>query len=349
MPPYFDSEPYLGSTDWLKPNDVIVSTAAKSGTTWMLYCAHQIRVKGDDEKYPFKDIMLNTPWPELVQKPGETWEERRNLMNTQILPDGTPFKEQWDHPDYPFRIFKSHGTPDIFGNLIGGNSTVKFLAMARNGLDQVASAAPFFDQHSDEFRKLWGGFPPADGGSGDKKSDVASERLQQMLPRNIFGAWQFDYINKWWEVKDEKNVLLLHYSDAKKDLPGTVKQLADFYGVELSKKEKNIIVEKCSFDYMKKNSHLFDYQLPFVPGFEGNTIMQNGSMMRKGVNGDGRIVFSDEGKCKIGCVKRGFVCVSLFDMNVHIYESFAFFNVFFIMVINRQGNLGKGRRGRVWR
>jgi len=263
----------------------------------MLYCSHQIRVKGDDETYPFKDVMYSTPWPDLVQVPGQTWEERLELMTSgsTIMPDGTVYKNYWDHADYDFRVFKSHNTPEQFGDLIAKDSNVKFLAMARNGLDQVASAVPFFDNHEASFRKMWGGFPPADGGAGDKRAEVASERLRQMLPGNMFGAWHFDYINSWWKVKDQKNVLLLHFSDAKKDLKGTISKIADFYGVRLNAKEKNKIMEKCSFDYMKKNGDLFLYSLPLNPDFDGK-IMTKGSMTRKGAVGEGGALFSDEEK-----------------------------------------------------
>ena len=270
----------------------------------MLYCSHQIRVKGDDETYPFKDVMYATPWPDLVQVPGQTWEERLELMTSDstIMPDGTVYKNYWDHADYDFRVFKSHNTPEQFGDLIAkdSNSKVKFLAMARNGLDQVASATPFFDKHDARFRKMWGGFPPADGGAGDKRREVASERLQQMLPGNVFGAWHFDYINSWWKVKDQKNVLLLHFSDAKKDLKGTISKIADFYGVRLNEQEKNKITEKCSFDYMKKNGDLFLYSLPLNPDYDGK-VMAKGSMTRKGAVGEGAALFSDEGTCIYVC------------------------------------------------
>jgi hypothetical protein len=312
MPPFFDATPYaLGSrnakNNWLKPNDVIVSTAAKSGTTWMLFCSHQVRVRGDDETYPYVDTMLSTPWPELIQVPGETWEERLEKMNDTILPNGETLRRYWDHPDYKFRIFKSHFTPDKFGDLIGGgggddsgdgDAKVKFLAMARNGLDQVTSAVPFFDKHEEGFRKIWGSFPPEDGGSsssGEKRRKVASERLNQMLPGNVFGGWHFDYVNKWWKVKDEKNVLLLHYSDAKKDLRGTVLKLADFYNIRLNEEETDKVAEKCSFDYMKKNGDMFLYSLPLHPTYNGR-IMQSGSMTRKGAIGDGQELFSEEEK-----------------------------------------------------
>lgn len=311
MPPYFSYDLFESEkSDWLKPNDVIISVAAKSGTTWMLYCAHQIRSKGDDERYPFRDIMYNTPWMEMIQRPGETWEERREFYEDEstIVYDPTKdaetasisLKNEWDHPEYPFRIFKSHYTPKTFKDFIGGPEQrkrgVKFLAMARNGLDQVASAAPFFDKHEQEFRNLWGGFPPADGGGGDKKDAVLKERLEQMLPDGMFGAWHFEYINEWWEYRNEPNVLMLHYADAKKDLPGTVSKLADFYGVNLTKDEKNTVVKKCGFEHMKKHTHLFNYHLPLYDKGKNLEVMQSGSMTRRGTLGDGKADIKQEDK-----------------------------------------------------
>lgn len=158
MPPYILPGPYEeGNTDWLKDGDVIVTPAAKSGTTWMLFCSHQIRVKGNDEKYPYVDVSLNTPWPELIQTPGDSWETQREKFNTTVLADGTELKNYWDHPDYPFRVFKSHDHAEMFGSLIGSKNPpkkVKFLAMARPALDQIASMVPFFESHGEDFKKV---------------------------------------------------------------------------------------------------------------------------------------------------------------------------------------------------
>lgn len=158
LPPFIIPGPFEeGNTDWLKDGDLIVTAAPKSGTTWMLFCSHQIRVKGDDEKFPYSDVSLNTPWPELIQNPGDTWEIQKEKYNTTVLADGTLFKNYWDHPEYPFRIFKSHNLPKGFGSLIGSEKPpkkVKFIAMARPALDQIASFIPFFVGKTDEFRKV---------------------------------------------------------------------------------------------------------------------------------------------------------------------------------------------------
>ena len=223
MPPFIITGPFdSGNNDWLKDGDVVVSAAAKSGTTWMLFCSHQIRTKGNDEKHPFADVSLSTPWPEFIQTPGESWEtHQREKMNTTILPDGTSLKDYWDHKDYPFRIFKSHNHPDQFGDLIGNGGKgkkIKFLAMARNGLDQVASMTPFFNGHIDEFRTLWGGFPPLTTWRTTRED--AAERMEQLKPGGTLANLSFPYVNKWWKVKDDENVLLIHYADAKADLSG---------------------------------------------------------------------------------------------------------------------------------
>ena len=159
-------------------------------------------------------------------------------MNTVTLRNGNPVKQYWDHPDYPFRIFKAHENAESFGSLVGGDK-VKFVAIARNGLDTAASFVPFLAQHTAEFRKLWGGFPP--------HSEEDKAVIQDLMPGGIFESRHFGYVNSWWEKKNEDNVLLLHYSDVKRDLPGAVSDLAEFFGVELSPQEMSTVVNKCSF------------------------------------------------------------------------------------------------------
>ena len=294
MPPYIVPGPFEeGNTDWLKDGDVVVSVAAKSGTTWMLFCSHQIRVKGNDEEFPYGDVSLSTPWPEFIQTPGDDWEIQKDKYNTTILPDGTPYKNYWDNPGYPFRVFKSHNHAEAFGSLIGDKDkrkkNVRFLAMTRYGLDQIASMVPFFLCHSDGFRNLWGGFPPA---SSAPIREISKERLEQCKPGGIWFSQFGPYVNSWWKVKDEDNVLFLHYSDAKRDLPGTVSKMAKFYGIGLTEKEHGKIVEKCGFKYMKEHESMFEYTVPLNPDFQGK-VMAKGGLIRKGKQGDGKEYFTE--------------------------------------------------------
>lgn len=144
VPPYFSTdawEPAEAKT-WLRDKDVVVATAVKSGTTWMLYCSHQIRTKGSDE-FNFTDVSYSTPWPDLIQVPGESWADQKPRIDTTRIPEegNKLLKDFYDNPAYPFRVFKSHFTPLESGGVLPVRSfpNVKFVAMARNGVDVVAS------------------------------------------------------------------------------------------------------------------------------------------------------------------------------------------------------------------
>ena len=40
----------------------------------------------------------------------------------------------------------------------------------------------------------------------------------------------FSFINGWWPLRDKPNVLMLHFSDMKKDHEGSIRKIADFLG-----------------------------------------------------------------------------------------------------------------------
>jgi len=145
----------------------------------MLYTTHQIRTKAaGNVETDYTDILLDTPWVGFNMLPGQRWGDTlltsgiKTLMNTTVLPDGTKVKDYWDKPSHAFRIFKSHFTPEVLP--IKAYPKVKFLAMARNGMDVVSSFYPFFAGHRPAFKGVWGGFPPTYGSP--------MECLQDFLP-----------------------------------------------------------------------------------------------------------------------------------------------------------------------
>ena len=60
---------------------------------------------------------MNTPWPSLLHKPGQTWREIKELLNSTQLEDGEMLSSYWNHKDYSFRIWKSHETPVPYPDL----------------------------------------------------------------------------------------------------------------------------------------------------------------------------------------------------------------------------------------
>jgi aryl sulfotransferase len=59
-----------------------------------------------------------------------------------------------------------------------------------------------------------------------------------------------DIMKSWWELRNEPNVLLLHYQELKDDLNGQIARLAEFFSIDPKSLRMEAIVEHCSFDYM---------------------------------------------------------------------------------------------------
>ena len=300
-PPFIQPDPWINDDvkTWTRSGDVVVAVGGKSGTTFLSYCAHQIRLKGaDDADALFGDIYRAVLWPELVQSRHGSWAEQKPRYNTTVLPDGTKLKDYWDNDRYPFRIFKTHYSPRESGGLlpVTDNPQLKFIACARNGLDVLASFVNFFSGHTDEFRRLWGGFPPRSTGKWEVD---AERRLQEGLPSGILGKFYFGYVQEWWKLRHEPNVLLLHYSDIRKDLAGTITKIANFLEVALTDGEHATVTERCSLDHMKENEHMFLGTLPLsldsdLWDQETMRLISPKEMIRTGHVNKGRDLFTDE-------------------------------------------------------
>jgi len=299
---YEDLDSHSVFREWAHDGDVIVSTMPKGGTTWMLYVTHLIRIKGDEDKFPYHEINTNTLWPSLVYKPGQRWSEIKHLANSTVLSEGIKLKDLWDHDEYPFRIWKAHESPRDEDPLIRNHNTfllpvrkypkIKYIAMVRNLPDVLASFYPFPNNHREGFKRLWGSFPPS--------FKSTQEMFDLIFGYSPFGApvveqW-LDYARAWWKVKDEPNVLLLHYNDAIVNLPAVVRRIARFVSIDLSDAEVAEISKKGSFANMKKMSQHFNYRLWGAPEFHNGeyTCMEQGTLTRKGNIGDGAASFSLE-------------------------------------------------------
>jgi aryl sulfotransferase len=295
MPPFFVYDawtPQSNFQSWIKPNDVVVATGSKSGTNWMLYCSHQIRMHESLEQADelWEDVNYATPWPSWRQNPGMSWAEEAQLYNTSSSPStGKPLKHYWDNPLYPFRVFKSHEYPIEAGGVlhIKENPNVKFVAMVRNPVDVTLSFMTFMNKHTPTLRHMLGGFPPKFSvkSSFEEEVDAILHFLHSKNGRKDKQLSMFAYTNGWWPLRNEPNVLLLHYSDAIQDLSGTVSQLSKFYDIDLTEEQHTTVVQRCGIDHMKTldKRGAFSYKLPLNKRFgEFSIMVKEGGMIHKG-------------------------------------------------------------------
>jgi len=314
LPPYVDTTEVYREGEmksWTRDGDVIVSTLAKAGTTWMLYICHLIRTKGDKyEKYGSFEVNLHTPWPTFRHHPRQTWADLKEMLNNTVLDEGIKVKDLWDHEDYLFRVFKAHEAPvsrkqgqkKLSSPLAvlpvpSDLPNVKFLAMVRDTPDVLASFFPFTASHTPDFRRIWGGCP-FPFSSTRQMLDLLFNPPKLLEPdRSRVLGWQFlEYARLWIEYEKEPNVLLLHYNDALKDLRLTVEKISSFLNVSLTNDQIQLIVEKASFDNMMKLTDAFNYRVWGYPSHNKGrtTAVIPGKQLRKGVKGDGKNLFSQE-------------------------------------------------------
>lgn len=104
----------------------------------------------------------------------------------------------------------------------------------------------------------------------------------------------FGYVNKWWEYRNDPNVILLHYSNVRNDLKGSIKKIAKFLDVDLKSSQLNTVTKRCGIDHMKKVNNRFSYKLPLnqdkgLWDADDAHIVETGTMIKKGGVGTGAL------------------------------------------------------------
>lgn len=244
-----------------KSGDVVVSVPAKCGTHWCMFLAYSILSRGD---CGFVDIYERVPWLEFKWSPEQTVEDRVEFLEKRV-----------DYGLEKNRIFKTH--LDVDPGPLPFLPEVKYIFCFRNPLDVVISVHSFLHMHTDEFFHHWG---MEDLKTDLKGIDDAIDLMcKGIFPKNIFKAFE-----RAWNLRDRKNVLLVHFSDLKKDLSAEIERMSKFLELQLSDHDVSIIEEHCSFGWMKDQEQKFNLNSLGVVLKDGTKIpiLKNSGLLRKG-------------------------------------------------------------------
>jgi aryl sulfotransferase len=240
-----------------RDGDVVVSVPAKSGTTWAMNIFHQLRSGGDPS---FTDIYAEVPWLEIVPRPDT------DLNDLVVAFDAMPQETR--------RALKSHAAPPTLPyQRSGAQPDVRYLVVVRSPDEAVASFRPFISAHSDAWFDLW----QVDGNAiaGPNFEEYIGGFASHALVPKIFS-----FVASWWPLRDEPNVLLVHYSDLKSDPDTSIRQIADFLDFNVNESSWPAILEYTSFAWMKKHEDKFELRsVADIP------ILEPGAMIRKGQTG----------------------------------------------------------------
>ena len=247
---------HMDSTMWndfaFRDDDTVISTYAKSGTTWVQQIVSQLIFNGATDI----DVHEVSPWVDLRVPPKD---------------EKIPFLEAQTHR----RFLKTHLPVDA----LVFSDKAKYIYIGRDGRDVVWSFHNHHFNANDDFYEMLNG-PGLVGPPIEPPTEDVVEYFREWLENDGYPIWPFwENIRTWWEIRDLPNVHLLHFNDLKKDMAGEIRKIAEFLEIDIDESRWDLIIEHCSFDYMKANAALY------APA--GGTVWEGGgaTFINKGVNG----------------------------------------------------------------
>jgi hypothetical protein len=255
LPPWID--PTMQHQIQWRDGDIVIAVPPKSGTTWTMNIVHQLLSGGDAT---FFDIYAQVPWIEFVTRPGMPVDEL--LMRLERMPRDRP------------RAFKTHSLPqDLSYAPPGEGNDVRYVVVMRNPEEALVSMKSFLEQHSDTWLDLWQ--MPRDALCWPDFSTF----YQQTVTTTGMHRGLFAFLNAWWPLRTQANVLCLHFSDMVRDHEGAVRRIANFIGVVPDAAQWPAVLEYTGFPWMKQHATKFDSLSSEVPP------LKPGAMVRKGKAG----------------------------------------------------------------
>jgi len=92
----------------------------------------------------------------------------------------------------------------------------------------------------------------------------------------------------FWQHRHEANIQMMHYSDLKADLEGSMRQIAEFLGIDVPQDTWPALVKAAGFDSMKANADRT------APDTNFRMWKDNSQFFYKGSSGQWRDVLNDE-------------------------------------------------------
>lgn len=257
---------HFDSTIWndfnFRPDDIIIATYGKSGTTWMQQIVAQLLFQGD----PDLSVAEMSPWMDLRVPPKEVKlaaveaQTHRRFLKTHLPVDALVFSQQ-----------------------------AKYIYIARDGRDVVWS---LYNHHANANQLWYDALNDAPGRVGPPITPPPQDIRQYWLDwfqGDGYPFWPFwENVRSWWAIRTLPNVLLVHFESLKRDMPGEMERIANFLNISIDLARWPSIIEYCSFDWMKKHA---TKSVPL-----GGAFWDAGAdvFIHKGVNGRWKDVLTNE-------------------------------------------------------
>jgi hypothetical protein len=222
----------------LRPDDIIISTPAKCGTTWMQTCCALLLFQSPDLPRPMAEL---SPWVEMLTWPidelvalVESQEHRRFLKSHTPL-HGLPWSTEVTYivvgrdPRDVALSMDDHMLNMDLDKVI----TARVAAVGMDDLDPSMIPPP---PSTDPVERFWQWM--------DHEGEDPINGLDGVV----------HHLASFWERRDEPNVHLFHYADLRDDLEGQMRRLAGVLGVEIADDTWPTLVKAATFAEMKQKA-----------------------------------------------------------------------------------------------
>jgi len=240
-----------------RPGDIFVCTPPKCGTTWMQTIVASLLWPDGNfpglvvEIGPWFDGLLSDFDELLARLQAQT---HRRYIKTHTPADGIP----------------------IF-------DTASYIVVARDGRDAFMSYANHMTHMRAERRARLNAQAAAQG--IEPMMEFHGD-IHEFFDRWIVAAPTMHHIATWWHLRNQPNVLLVHYNDLKADLDQEMHRVAAFLNIDIPITLWPEVVDRCTFERMRAEA---DKVGNFERNFEGGAQ----SFLFRGTNGRWRDVLSE--------------------------------------------------------
>jgi aryl sulfotransferase len=252
-----------------RSGDIIIGTAPKVGTHWMLQIVSLLVFQSPEPRdlafAPWLDAQFLAPLDEVLKKIES--QAHRRILFTHLPLDAMPIYDE-----------------------------VKYIHVARDGRDACMSLLNHVSNmttgHLDRIVE--------NGRDGDSAMRIErAMRESRRGPREFFlnwieegttpdrADWFFDTERSYWSERHRPNLLLVHFNDLKTNLSGEMRRISAFLDIPVNEAFWPNLVEAATFDSMKRNGAqiLANLEHLFLGGHE--------TFLHKGTNERWRDVLTD--------------------------------------------------------
>jgi len=223
---------HFDSTVWndftFRDDDIVIATYGKSGTTWIQQIIAQLLFSGADDMA----VAEISPWLDL------------RVLPKQVKLDALQAQTHR-------RFIKTHLPVDA----LVYSPAAKYLYIGRDGRDVIWSMYNHHSRANAFWYQIINDTPGRVGPPIDPPPDDIRQYFLEWLDRDGHPFWPFwDNVRSWWAIRHLPNLMLLHFAELKRDLPGSMRRIAAFLDMQVDAARFPAMVEHCGFAWMKAHA-----------------------------------------------------------------------------------------------